>query len=174
MINMQMPDKMLKESIYKPVRNKPSHHCNKYTEKIVDGKRNEPIKRLGFQQGCFLDANKLIAVFETHTCVLYLQGSHPLRVSAGSSGLETPCTPPSIPLWQKQPPVGSGKNLSDPGERGLFRGRCSLGFEGTELGSLGTPLSLNSCVNLNDKLSEPLLWSGNFLAGSLWGLNELK
>ena len=100
---MQMTNKMLKESIYKPIRNKPSHHCDKYTEKIVDEKRNEPIKWLGFQQGCFLSANKLSAVFETHTCVLYLQGSDPLRVSAGPSNLETPAHHPVLGCDRSNP-----------------------------------------------------------------------
>ena len=60
------------------------YHCNKYTEKIDGEKHNEPIKRLRFQLGYFLNANKLSFAFKNHTCVFY-----PLKPSADPSGSET-------------------------------------------------------------------------------------
>ena len=84
-----------------------------------DEKRNEPIKRRRFQQGFFLNVNKLSAAFENHTCVLYLQGSHPLRVSAGPSGIETPAHDPASGC-DRSSPSGIWKESLRSRDKGAF------------------------------------------------------
>ena len=139
------------------------YHCNKYTEKIDDEKHNEPIKRLRFQLGYFLNANKLSIAFKNHTCVFY-----PLRPPADPSGFETTAYHPPSSCGRSSSQCDMEGIIQIQGERGLFRGKCGASQLGLVVKNLlaiaEDTRNMSSILHWEDPLEKKMATHSSILA----------
>lgn len=136
-----------------------------------EGKYNELIKGRGFQQGFFLNANKLnVGLRITLSCFTWA-GLTCWGYLLALLALRSPAHHPPSGCGRSSP-QGDLERISQIQRKGGFlEAGVAWGLKAENwVPSWFLHFWSAVWIKSDEKLSEPLLWSGNFLIDSLWGL----